>query len=148
MRLPARPLLVLHVLGLAAYGMLTSTAKDLKDKIISDLKDTAKGFESKLKNRFIDAFNKVAEFLFRILNEFATKIFSFVDMIKKLGKTKGYGLKSVSISFDPHSFDSFKILGFSVPIPKVSLPKVQVGFEISSENSSTDTNDGMNDIRE
>ena len=112
--------------------MLTSTAKDLKDKIISNLKDTAKDFKSKLKDRFIDAFNKAAEFLFRILNEFATKIFSFIDMIKKLGKTKGYGLKSVNISFDPPSFDSFKILGFSVPIPKVSLPKMEVDFEISS----------------
>jgi Anaphase-promoting complex, cyclosome, subunit 3 len=78
---------------------------------------------------------ETAEFLFRILNEFATKIFSFVDMIKNLGKTKGYGLKSVNISFDPPTFDSFNVLGFSVPIPKLSLPRVEVDFEISSRNN-------------
>jgi hypothetical protein len=131
-----------------AYGMLTSAAKDLKDKIIRNLKETAKDFKSKLKDKFIDAFNKAAEFLFRILNGFASKIFSFVDMIKKLGMTKGYGLKSVNISFDPPKFDSFKILGFSVPIPKVSLPKVEVDFEMSSETSSADTNNQMNNFRE
>jgi hypothetical protein len=113
-----------------AYGMLTSSAKDLKDKIIHNLKDTAKDLKLKLKDKFIDAFNKAAQFLFRILNEFASKIFSFVDMVNKLGKTKGYGLKSVNICFDPPTFDSIKIAGFSVPIPKVSLPTVEVDFEM------------------
>jgi hypothetical protein len=50
----------------------------------------------------------------------------------------------VNISFDPPNFDSFKILGFSVPIPKVSLPTVEVDFETSSAN----TNNQVIDFRE
>jgi hypothetical protein len=121
-----------------SFGMLTSTVKDFKDNVLSKLKGTAKAIKSGLeaaKDLFVDTFNKAAKFLFRIINEFASKIFSFIDMIKKLGKTKGYGLKSVTISFDPPAFGSVNVLGFSVPIPKVSLPMLEVDFEISSEDA-------------
>ena len=59
-------------------------------------------------------------------------MFSFVDLINKIAKSKGYKFKDVNISFDPPSIDSITILGFffSVPFPKASLPKLSISFHM------------------
>ena len=55
-------------------------------------------------------------------------------MIKGIGKSKGFGLKSVTISFEPPTFNKIDVFGFPIPIPKVSLPKVDIKFEMDLKN--------------
>lgn len=44
--------------------------------------------------------------------------------------SKGHLPKTVNISFDPPSFGTVSFLGFSIPVSKVSLPKLEIAFEI------------------
>ena len=121
--------------------MLSSAAKYLKKNIIPELKKLAKKYTPTLKEQFFKIYNKMVELFFRLLNEFVSKVFSFVEMIKGIGKSKGFGLKSVTISFEPPTFGKIDVvgLGFFIPIPKVSLPKVEINFEIGLENEITNT---------
>ena len=126
------------------FGMLSSAAKNLKNKIIPKLKESAKElvktYAPNLKKQFFDSYNKTVELFFRLLNEFVSKVFSFVEMIKGIGKSKGFGLKSVTISFEPPTFSKIDVFGFPIPIPQVSLPKVDINFEMEMrlENGATD----------
>jgi hypothetical protein len=75
----------------------------------------------------------MVKIFFQILNEFVSKVFSFVEMIKGIAKSKGFGLKSVTVSFESPGFAKIDVFGFSLPIPKVSLPKVDINFEMGLE---------------
>jgi hypothetical protein len=109
--------------------MFTDALKSLKEKIV-ELKDLITRFGSKIKDKVLDAFNKVLEFFFRIVSEFVSRMFSFVGDVSKIAETKGYTLKSLNISFDPPSFGKVTVLGVPIPFPKLPLPKVEVGFEV------------------
>jgi hypothetical protein len=124
-----------------SFGMLSSPVKYLKNYLKNDvkpkLKDMIKKFSSKLKEEFINMLNKIVKLFFQIFNEFVSKVFSFIEMINGIAKSKGFGLKSVTVSFEPPGFGQIDIFGFSLPIPKVSLPKVEINFEMRSENKIT-----------
>jgi hypothetical protein len=131
-----------------AYGMMTLTAKHVKDTIIPQLKNISKSFNSKLKGQFINAFNKLIKYFFQLINEFVSKIFSFVEMISNLGKSKGFSLKSATISFDPPNFNKVSIFGFSIPIPTISLPKVTINFEMTSDRVQTSSDNQISNIKQ
>ncbi|MDF2736525.1 MAG: hypothetical protein K0S93_381 [Nitrososphaeraceae archaeon] len=116
-----------------AFGMLSNPVKYLNNDIIPKLKDMIKNFSSKLKNQFFDMLHDMVKIFFQILNEFVSKVFSFVEMIKGIAKSKGFGLKSVTVSFEPPGFAKIDVFGFSLPIPKISLPKVDINFEMGLE---------------
>ncbi|MGA7899661.1 MAG: hypothetical protein WCA39_12460, partial [Nitrososphaeraceae archaeon] len=60
--------------------------------------------------------------------------------------SKGYKFKDVNISFDPPSIDSITILGFSVPFPKASLPKLSISFDmLQSEDKPSEPNERYGD---
>jgi uncharacterized protein YjbI with pentapeptide repeats len=117
-----------------AFGILLNPVKYLKNEIIPRLKDMMKNFSSKLHGLFSNMLQEMIKILFQILNEFVNKVFSFVEMIKKIAKSKGFGLKFVTVSFEPPGFGKIDVFGFSLPIPKISLPKVDINFEMGIDN--------------
>ena len=136
----------------SAYGRVTSTLSTFKDKlvifkkyaneILPNIKQKIGGANSELKQKFVRSFNEVIDYLSRIFSELITMMFSFVDLINKIAKSKGYKFKDVNISFDPPSIDSITILGFSVPFPKASLPKLSISFDmLQSEDKPSEPNE-------
>ena len=140
----------------SAYGRVTSTLSTFKDKlvifkkyaneILPNIKQKIGGANSELKQKFVRSFNEVIDYLSRIFSELITMMFSFVDLINKIAKSKGYKFKDVNISFDPPSIDSITILGFSVPFPKASLPKLSISFDmLQSEDKPSEPNERYGD---
>jgi tetratricopeptide (TPR) repeat protein len=139
----------------SAVGMVTSTLRLFKEKIVrlkQGLKDKLRASLSSLKQFLIESFNDIVEYFRRLFSEFVSTLFSFVDLIKDIGKSKGYKFKDVAISFDPPSIEPITLFGFPIPFPKVSLPKMQIGFEMQSQKiiNGGNTTDQLQDniIRE
>jgi hypothetical protein len=133
-----------------SYGIFTSTLNSLKQGI-SKLKETilkakqgVKKLTSEIKDRIVAAFNYVLDSFYKLVSEFLTRMFSFIQMIGRIAASKGFKLKTVNVSFEPPSFETVSFLGFPIPLPKVSLPKVEVGFDINvpkieENNNNTST---------
>src|SRR5919108_2008561 len=127
----------------SAFGMVTSTLKLFKEKIVrlkQGLRDKLRASLASLKQFLIEAFNDIVEYFRRLFSEFVSTLFSFVDLIRDIAKSKGYKFKDVGISFDPPSIETITLLGFPIPFPKVSLPKIQIGFEMQSQKITNETN--------
>lgn len=110
------------------HGIITGNLKNLKDKV-ENLKKAITEAPSKLKEKFLDAFNSILDGFFAIINDAVNRIFSFIDMVNTVAEGRGYRLKSLSISFEPPSFEKVTVLGVPLPLPKISLPKADIGFE-------------------
>jgi tetratricopeptide (TPR) repeat protein len=127
----------------SAFGMVTSTLKLFKEKIVrlkQGLKDKLRASLASLRHFLIEAFNDIVEYFRRLFSEFVSTMFSFVDLIKDIAESKGYKFKDVGISFDPPSIETITLLGFPIPFPKVSLPKIQIGFEMQSQKITNEAN--------
>lgn len=109
-------------------GRVTGGLKNLKGKV-EDLKSALTGAASKIKEKFVDAFNSILDAFFAIVIESINRIFSFVDTVNTLAERKGYQLKTLNISFEPPTFEKVSVLGIPMPLPKISLPKADIGFE-------------------
>ncbi len=109
-------------------GKITENLKNLKEKT-EDFKSIVTKSVSKIKTKVVDVFSSISDIFFAILNESIDRIFNFIDTVNIIAEKKGYRLKSLNISFDQPSFEKVSIFGFPIPLPKISLPKTDIGFE-------------------
>ena len=122
-----------------AFRSVTATLKGFKEKV-KDLKEQVKGFLSRtktqvsegiktLKDKFYNAFNSALNYFLRIIGDLISAMFSFIDLINDVAKGKEYKFKGIQISFDPPSIENTLLLGFPLPIPKISIPKLVLNYE-------------------
>lgn len=107
-----------------AFGKIYDKVTDTIDDIIGVLSD----WSSSLKNRLVEGIRKLSQNLLQLLNNLISALFGWLSKLRKIAQEQGFSLSKVTVTIDPLTLRTVSVLGFSIPIPEVKLPKIEMEF--------------------
>ena len=107
-----------------AFGKLFDNVTLIIDEITAILSRWASG----LKNELVEKFRELSQHFLELLNSLISALFSWVSKLREIAQEKGFRLNKVTVTLDPLEVTSISLFGFSIPIPAIKLPKIEMEF--------------------
>lgn len=107
-----------------AFGKLFDKVTDKIDEIAGLLSRWA----NSLKNQFIEKLRELSEGFLGLVNNLIAGLFGWIATLRKIAQDRGFRLTKVTLTIDPVSFENVTAFGFSIPVPILNLPKIEMEF--------------------
>lgn len=95
---------------------------------VTSLENLLSSVATKTKSALVSGFREV----FRILGSLAARVLSsllsWAAEVRRIAKDRGFTLSKLTVRIPSSSWHNVSVLGFSVPIPTISSPEVEVEF--------------------
>jgi len=111
------------------FRSLGNKIKDALDKIKQDVQEGAK--------KIADIFRKFAQKLSDLTAKIIEKIFGFVSWMNTIAKTKGFGIKEISLKLPSASVEVKNLIVLAVPVVEIQTPEVTFTFKPDEEQAAT-----------
>lgn len=85
--------------------------------------ETGLGGSYSFSNELIERVRFLAQRFFELLNVLISALLGCVSKVRKITAEKNFKLSKVTVTIDPLTFTTVSVLGFSIPVPEVNLPK-------------------------
>jgi hypothetical protein len=104
------------------------TLYDKVTKAVDDVIETLSRWGSTLKNELIERIRILAQRFFELLNVLISALLGWVSEVREIAAERNFKLSKVTVTIDPLTFVPVTVLGFSIPVPEVKLPKIEFEF--------------------
>ena len=94
----------------------------------SSVAELVNSFGHAVKEKIVNGFHRIGQAMAAVAAGIISKFLAWMAGVREIAKQHGFTLKSLKITLDPVSFGIASVGGIPVPIPKVSIPKVELEF--------------------
>jgi hypothetical protein len=107
-----------------AFGRLFDRATQKMDEITGLLSR----WTPRLRSEFAGKLRELSQHLLELLTSLLSALLGWISRFRQIAEEKGLRLNKVIVSLDPLDFASVSVFGFSIPVPKIKLPKIEMEF--------------------
>ena len=107
-----------------AFGKLFDKVTDKIDELAALLGRWA----NNLKTQLIEKLRELSERFLELMNNLIAGLFNWIATLRKIAQERGFKLTKVTLTIDPISFESVTAFEFSIPVPVLKLPKIEMEF--------------------
>jgi len=101
---------------------------DKVTKAIDNINTTLSKWSLNLKEKLIEKIRDLSQHFLELVNNLISALFGWLSRLREIAAEKGFRLNKVTVTIDPLSLTTVSVLGFSIPIPEIKLPKIEMEF--------------------